>query len=184
MAITRPDDLATGSPEIDRQERRMSMAKDLQLVVFSAGMELYGVGISAVHEIVKVPEITRLPDAALFLEGVINLRGKIVPVMDLRKRLGLPAGEPTKNTRILIIENGGRTVGLLVDSVSEVIKVSPVAVEAPPEMISSIGIEYITGVVKAGERLIILIDLGRVLSVEDMKKVANAAGGEAEHRAA
>lgn len=151
------------------------MAKDLQLVVFTAGKELYGVGIQSVHEIVKVPEVTAVPDAPASLEGVINLRGKIVPVIDLRKRLRVAGIERTKSTRILIIENAGRMVGLLVDSVSEVLKVQPDAVEAPPEIISSIGIEYITGVVKSGSRLIILIDLNKVLSVEDMKKIGNVA---------
>ncbi|MDH4161458.1 MAG: chemotaxis protein CheW [Nitrospirota bacterium] len=160
------------------------MAKDLQLVVFSTGKELYGVAIQAVHEIVKVPEITEVPDAPVFLEGVINLRGKIVPVIDLRKRLRLGTGERSKSTRILIIENSGKRIGLLVDAVSEVIKVPPEAVEAPPEMIASVGVEYITGVVKSGSRLIVLIDLGRVLNVEDMKRVGTTAERIAEASAA
>jgi purine-binding chemotaxis protein CheW len=147
------------------------MAKNMQLVVFHIGKELYAVGIEAVHEIVKVPDITEVPDAPAFLEGVINLRGKIVPVIDLRKRMRLPAGERTKTSRVLITENEGRLVGLLVDAVSEVLKMSPDAVEAPPEMISSIGVEYITGVAKVEARLIILLDLKRVLSVEDMRKL-------------
>ena len=147
------------------------MAKNMQLVVFHIGKELYGVGIEAVHEIVKVPDITEVPDAPGFLEGVINLRGKIVPVVDLRKRMRLPAGERTKTSRVLITEDEGRLVGLLVDAVSEVLKMSPDAVEAPPEMISAIGVEYITGVAKVEARLIILLDLKRVLSVEDMKKL-------------
>ena len=147
------------------------MAKNIQLVVFHIGKELYAVGIEAVHEIVKVPDITEVPDAPAFLEGVINLRGKIVPVIDLRKRMRLPAGERTKTSRVLITENEGRLVGLLVDAVSEVLKMSPDAVEAPPEMISSIGVEYITGVAKVEARLIILLDLKRVLSVEDMRKL-------------
>lgn len=151
------------------------MAKNLQLVVFGIGKELYGVGIAAVHEIVKVPDITEVPDAPAFLEGVINLRGKIVPVVDLRKRMRLSAGERTKTSRVLITENEGRLVGLLVDAVSEVLKILPDAVEAPPEMISSIGVEYITGVAKVEARLIILLDLKRVLSVEDMKKIGATA---------
>lgn len=147
------------------------MAKNLQLVVFNIGKELYGVGIESVHEIVKVPDITEVPDAPAFLQGVINLRGKIVPVVDLRKRLRLVGKEKTKSSRVLITENDGRLVGLLVDAVSEVLKIQPDAVEAPPEMISSIGVEYITGVAKVGEQLIILLELTKVLSVEDMKKV-------------
>jgi len=151
------------------------MAKDMQLVVFNAGKELYGVGIHAVHEIVKVPDVTAVPDAPAFLEGVINLRGRIVPVVDLRKRMRLPEGERTKSTRILIVENVGKMVGLLVDAVSEVVKVAPDAIEPPPDMISSIGVEYVTGVVKAGARLIVMLDLDKVLSIEDMKKIGSAA---------
>lgn len=159
------------------------MAKNLQLVVFSIGKELYGVGIGSVHEIVKVPDITEVPDAPRFLVGVINLRGKIVPVVDLRKRLNLRDADLTKSSRVLITENDGRLVGLLVDAVSEVLKLPPDAVEAPPEMIASIGVEYITGVAKIETRLIILIELARVLSVEDMKRVG-ASVEQAEPQAA
>lgn len=147
------------------------MAKNLQLVVFSIGKELYGVGIDAVHEIVKVPEVTEVPDAPAILLGVINLRGKIIPVVDLRRRLRLASAERTKSSRVLITENEGRLVGLLVDAVSEVLKLPPETVEAPPEMISSIGVEYITGVAKIEARLIILLDLKRILNIEDMKRV-------------
>ncbi len=151
------------------------MAKYLQLVVFRMGKELYGVGIDSVHEIVKVPDITEVPDAPAYLVGVINLRGKIIPVVDLRKRLNLDGRERTKASRVLITENEGRLIGLLVDAVSEVLKVAPEAVEAPPDMISSIGIEYITAVAKVAPGLIILLDLKKVLSVEDMKKLRTAA---------
>ena len=142
------------------------MAKNLQLVVFNIGKELYGVKIAAVHEIVKVPDITEVPDAPSFLEGVINLRGKIIPVVDLRKRMKLTGKEKTKSSRVLITENEDRLVGLLVDAVSEVLKLAPDSVDAPPEMISSIGIEYITGVAKVNGRLIILLNLDKVLRTE------------------
>lgn len=160
------------------------MAKNLQLVVFSIGKEQYGVGINAVHEIVKVPDITEVPDAPAFLKGVINLRGKIVPVVDLRKRMNLDGKEKTKSTRVLITENDGRLVGLLVDAVSEVLKVNPDAVEAPPEMISAIGIEYITGVAKVEDRLIILLELKKVLSVEYVKAVGSSIEKVTEEQAA
>ena len=153
------------------------MAKNLQLVVFNVGKELYGMGIESVHEIVKVPDITEVPDTPAFLEGVINLRGKIVPVVDLRKRLRLIGKERTKSSRVLITENDGRLVGLLVDAVSEVLKIPPDTVEAPPEMISSIGVEYITGVAKLDKRLIILLALGKVLSIEDMRKLGTVEQG-------
>lgn len=143
------------------------MAKLVQIVVFGIGKELYGVGIDAVHEIIKVPEITAVPDAPVFLEGMINLRGRILPVIDLRKRLRLPESARSKHTRVLITESEGRSVGLLVDSVSEVLKVQQEALESPPEMITSVGVEYITKVAKVDDRLIILLDLPRVLRVEE-----------------
>jgi purine-binding chemotaxis protein CheW len=160
------------------------MAKNIQMVVFNIGKELYGVGIDAVHEIVKVPDITEVPDAPAFLEGVINLRGKIVPVVDLRKRMRLDGRERTKSSRVLITENDKRLVGLLVDAVSEVLKLAPESVEAPPEMITSIGVEYITGVAKVEGRLIILLNLKKVMSVEDMKSIGRAAGQPAAEQPA
>lgn len=152
------------------------MAKYLQLVVFGVGKEFYGVGIDTVHEIVRVPDVTQVPDAPDFFEGVINLRGRIIPVIDLGKRLRLAPLERTKAARVLISESNGRIVGLVVDSVAEVIKLTPDAVVEPPQMISSIGVEYITGVAKVKDRLIILLKLDKVLSVEDMNHPRKAAG--------
>ncbi len=148
------------------------MAKNIQIVVFNIGKEHYAVNIESVSEIVRVPEVTAVPDAPEFFEGVINLRGKIVPVVDLRARLRLPRIERTKSSRVLVTETGGRVIGLMVDAVSEVRKLSSEAVEQPPEMISAVGIEYITGVAKLGDRLIIFLDINKILSVEEMKKVS------------
>lgn len=160
------------------------MAKGNQFVVFGVGKELYGVSIESVYEIVRVPEVTEIPDAPEFLEGVINLRGKIVPVIDLRKRLRLEGIGKTKATRVLIAEHGNNIAGLLVDSVSEVLKIQPDAVEQPPEMISAIGVEYITGVAKVDERLIILLDTKKILSVEDMKRISDTVEKTMEPQAA
>lgn len=149
------------------------MVKNIQIIVFRIGKEWYGVPIAAVQEIVRVPEVTSVPDAPYFFEGVINLRGKILPVVDLRKRLQLQSAERTKSSRVLVAENGGRVIGLLVDAVSEVRKLPAEAVEPPPEMIAAVGIEYITGVAKAGERLTIFLDMKKILNVEDMKKIVS-----------
>lgn len=148
------------------------MVNTMQCVVFNIGRELYGIGIDAVREIVRVPDITEVPDAPGFLQGVINLRGRIVPVIDLRKRLRLKGSEISKSSRVLVTDNSGSLLGLLVDSVAEVLKIQPDAVEEPPEMVSAVGVEYIAGVAKLDGRLIILLDLNRILSLEDMKKVA------------
>jgi purine-binding chemotaxis protein CheW len=156
------------------------MAKNFQFVVFSVGKEHYGVGIDSVQEILRVPDITDVPDAPDFLEGVINLRGKVVPVIDLRKRLNLNGAEKTKLTRVLVAEKGESLVGILVDSVSEVIKIQPDAIEEPPEIISAIGIEHVTGMAKVDNKLIILLDLTKILSFVDMKKIAKTVEGATE----
>ncbi|MBI4688649.1 MAG: purine-binding chemotaxis protein CheW [Nitrospirae bacterium] len=160
------------------------MIKGLQLVAFKIGKELFGVGIESIREIVRFPDITEVPDAPAFLEGVINLRGKIVPVIDLRKRLRLGGEENTRSTRVLITENGRNMIGLHVDSVSEVLKIQPDDIEEPPEMVSAIGVEYITGVAKVAERLVILLDLKKILSVEDLKKLVTGVERVAEPQAA
>jgi purine-binding chemotaxis protein CheW len=151
------------------------MAKGLQIVVFSMGRELFGVSIEEVHEIVRVPEITAVPDAPPFLEGMINLRGKILPVIDLRRRLRLAEAQRDKHTRVLIAEEGGRLVGLLVDAVAEVLRVPEGALEPPPEMISSIGVDYLSAVAKADGRLISLLDFRKVLGRDDLRRATAAA---------
>lgn len=160
------------------------MIKGLQLVAFRIGKELFGVGIESIREIVRFPEVTEVPDAPAFLEGVINLRGKIVPVVDLRKRLRLSGEGNTKSTRVLITEDGRNMIGLHVDEVSEVLRIQPDSIEEPPEMVSAIGVEYITGVAKVAERLIILLDLKKILSLEETKKIISGSLGEPISQAA
>jgi purine-binding chemotaxis protein CheW len=160
------------------------MGKGAQIVVFGMGRELFGVSIEDVHEIVRVPEITAVPDAPPFLEGMINLRGKILPVIDLRRRLRLAGAARDKHTRVLVAEDAGRLVGLLVDAVSEVLRVPEGSLEPPPEMISSIGVEYVSAVAKADGRLISLLDFHKVLGLEDLKRATAAARASSDGRAA
>ncbi len=150
-------------------------AKGIQLVVFRIAKEYFGVSIGSIREIVRLPEITEVPDAPEFLEGMINLRGRIVPVIDLKKRLRLRGDERTKATRVLITDGAESMSGLIVDSVDEVIRVDEDEIEEPPEIMTAIGIEFITGVAKVEDRLIILLDLKRVMSPEDMKNMSDAA---------
>jgi purine-binding chemotaxis protein CheW len=135
-----------------------------QLVVFDLANEHYGVNISAVESIIKMQAITAVPRAPSFVEGVTNLRGSVVPVIDLRQRFGLPAGEETKETRIVVVEMGGTTVGMVVDGVSEVLSVTEEDIEPPSPIVMTIDSAFITGIAKVDDRLIILLDLGRVLS--------------------
>ena len=140
------------------------MSRELHIVGFQVGRETYGVPITSLHEIVRVPEITAVPDAPDYLEGVINLRGKIVSVMDLRKRFGEKHADLTKQNRILVVEHSGRLAGLIVDSASEVLKIPSDAVEAPPAVFQDGGLNCVTGLGKVRGRLIVLLDMSKLLA--------------------
>lgn len=150
------------------------MARVLQLVGFRNGDEFFGVPISKVREIVRVPEITPVPDMPEFLRGVINLRGRIIAVVDMSKRLGTASSGVKKTNRVLILEIGGCLTGLIVDSVSEIVKLDEGAIEPPPEMISSIGAEYVTGLGRLRDRLFVLLEIEKLLKPEEMRKVRAA----------
>jgi purine-binding chemotaxis protein CheW len=154
------------------------MAKDLQIVGFRVGRESFGVPIALIHEIVRVPEITAVPDAPGCVEGIINLRGKIVSIVDLRKRFGARQAEPNKKNRILVAEVEGRLVGLIVDAASEVLKVPPSDVGPPPTVFDT-ELNYVTGVAKHKGRLIILVDLVRLLHTRELSAPAEAAAAAA-----
>lgn len=136
----------------------------LQLVTFHVAREEFAVDILDVREINRMMDITRVPHAPDFVEGVINLRGQVIPVVDLRKRFGLEPGERDKNTRIVVVELGSKVVGFLVDSVSEVLRVPKSLVEPPPALASGVEADYIRGVVKLEDRLLVLLDLHRLLN--------------------
>jgi purine-binding chemotaxis protein CheW len=140
------------------------MNRELHIVGFQVGRETYGVPITSLHEIVRVPEITAVPDAPDYLEGVINLRGKIVSVMDLRKRFGEKHATLTKRNRILVVEHSGRLAGLIVDSASEVLKIPADDVEAPPAVFQDGGLNCVTGLAKVQGRLVVLLDMSKLLA--------------------
>jgi purine-binding chemotaxis protein CheW len=140
------------------------MSRELHIVGFQVGRETYGVPITSLHEIVRVPEITAVPDAPDYLEGVINLRGKIVSVMDLRKRFGDKQATISKSNRILVVEHSGRLAGLIVDSASEVLKIPADAVETPPAVFQEGGLNCVTGLGKVAGRLIVLLDMNKLLA--------------------
>jgi purine-binding chemotaxis protein CheW len=135
-----------------------------QIVVFGLANENYGVDIDSVESIVNLLPITAVPDAPDFVEGVANLRGEVLPVIDLRKRLGLPLMEQTRDTRIVVAEVEGSKVGMKVDQVSEVLRVAEDAVEPPSPMVASVDSDSIVGIAKAEERLIVLLNLAELLS--------------------
>ena len=145
---------------------------ELQLVTFKIGKEEFSVDILKVQEIIRTMEITRVPRSPEFVEGVINLRGKVIPVLDLRKRFGLSKTEHSKDTRIIVVETNGKTVWLVVDSVSEVLRLDASTVEPPPEIVGGIDSEYIDGVGKLEDRLIILLNLDKVLSPKEKQALS------------
>jgi purine-binding chemotaxis protein CheW len=147
------------------------MARELHLVGFRIGRETFGVPIGLIHEIVRVPDITAVPDSPSYVEGVINLRGKIVSVIDLRKRFGEKEIVPNKKNRILVTESDGKMVGLIVDAASEVLKVPESDVEPPPPAFDEGDVNYVTGMGKLQGRLIILIDLSKVLQKGDLRRL-------------
>jgi purine-binding chemotaxis protein CheW len=150
------------------------MSRELHIVGFQVGRETYGVPITSLHEIVRVPDITAVPDAPDYLEGVINLRGKIVSVMDLRKRFGEKQASLKKQNRILVVEHGGRLAGLIVDSASEVLKIPADAVEPPPAAFQDGGLNCVTGLGKVGGRLVVLLDMSKLLAPASLQNNSEA----------
>jgi purine-binding chemotaxis protein CheW len=148
------------------------MNQETHIVGFRVGRETYGVPITSLHEIVRVPEITAVPDAPDYLEGVINLRGKIVSVVDLRKRFGQPSTGLDRRSRILVVEHRGRLAGMIVDSASEVLKIPESDIEAAPAMMQEGGLDCVTGLGKYHGRLIILLDINKVLAAREFGKDA------------
>jgi purine-binding chemotaxis protein CheW len=150
-----------------------SAGRELHLVGFQVGRETYAAPITSLHEIVRVPEITSVPDAPDFMEGVMNLRGKIVSVIDLRKRLGASKSTPSKRNRILVVEHRGRLSGLIVDSASEVLKIPAHDVDPSPASDEG-GFSCVTGLAKYKGRLIVLLDMTRLLDLGALRR--NGAG--------
>ena len=154
------------------------MSETIQVVSFKLGSEEYGVDIAQVQEINRMVAVTHVPRAPHFMEGVINLRGQLIPIIDLRTRFGMPRVEHTKNTRIVVTEIGTKRIGMVVDSVSEVLRLPVDQIEPAPEMLTGIDTEYIRGVGKIEDRLIILLDLGRIISGAEKRQLEGSSEAE------
>ncbi len=146
----------------------------IQLVTFKLGEEEFGVDILKVQEIIRMLPITKVPNVPDFVEGVINLRGKVIPVIDMRRRFGMAASTHDSETRIKVVSVQGQVVGFVVDAVSEVLRISEATVEDPPAVVAGIGSEYMSGVGKLQDRLLILLDLDKLLSESEVGSLANA----------
>jgi purine-binding chemotaxis protein CheW len=163
---------ASGTADIAKSSRGDVI---LQLVTFTLGSEEYAVDILKVQEINRMREITRVPNSPSYVEGVINLRGKVIPVVNLREKFGLQGKENDEQSRIMIMDIQGITMGLVVDAVSEVLRVPSSIVEPTPPMASNISTEFIKGIAKLEDRLIILLDMDRLLGKSEETLMIEAA---------
>jgi purine-binding chemotaxis protein CheW len=146
-----------------------------QLVVFNLAEEAFGVDIAGVREIIVMQKITRVPRAPSFVEGIINLRGKVIPVIDLGRRFGLRSRDGGgTNQRIMVVELDGVSIGLVVDAVSEVLRIPADVVETPSSVITGPGVEYLEGIAKLQDRLVILLNLNRILSRQESSELVAA----------
>jgi len=153
-------------------EKSTPISEEIQLVIFKIGDEEFGVNIHQVKEIVRLVPITPIPRAPEFIEGVVNLRGQILAVMDLAKRLELPSRPRSEKTRIIVVEVEDNIVGMIVDEVTEVLRLPLEKIEKTPQIVESeIEQKYIKGVGKLDDRLLILIDLANVLSLEEKEEI-------------
>lgn len=154
-----------------KTEKELDSNEILQLVTFRLGNEEYSLDILSVQEIIRHMELTRVPKAPEFVDGVINLRGRVIPVLDLRKRFGLNADENTEDTRIIVVDINDKTVGFKVDAVSEVLRLPADTVEPPPSIVTDVDSEYIKGVGKIDGRLIILLDVTKILNRTELSDI-------------
>jgi purine-binding chemotaxis protein CheW len=145
-----------------------------QLVSFTLANEEFGVDIIKVQEIMRVQEITKVPQMPDYVEGVINLRGNVIPIIDLRKKFGLEVKERDNQTRIIVVNVQDRIVGFIVDAVQQVLRLSEDQIEPPPEVGTSINREYLNGVGKLDDRLLILLSLDTLLTMDDHNELEKA----------
>ncbi|MHB9036711.1 MAG: chemotaxis protein CheW [Armatimonadota bacterium] len=159
---------------ITNELRDISTDQWEQLVVFDLAHEYYGADIGAVNTIIRMQDITKIPRSPEFVEGVINLRGTIIPVIDLRKRFGLPVSEATKSSRIVVVEAAGQMIGMVVDAVAETLRLPSDAIEPPSPIVATVDSAYVRGVGKQDSRLVILLDLEKVLTMKEIETMSKA----------
>ena len=143
------------------------VAGTIQLVSFHLADETFGVAITKVREIILMCDITRVPQTPHYVEGLINLRSNVLPVIDLRGLFGLPESEQTHDKRIMVMQVGNQTVGIIVDGVDEVLRISQDQIAPPPPTVAGLGNEYLNGLVKLDKQLLILLDIDKILGQEE-----------------
>ena len=147
----------------------------MQLVSFKLADETYGIEITKIREIILVGEITQVPETPPYVKGLINLRSTVIPVIDLRARFLLAESELTPESRIMVLNVGSRTIGIVVDSVNEVLRVTQQQISPAPPTVTSSGNEYMTGLVRLKEDLLILLDVDRLFGEDESESLAEMA---------
>lgn len=152
-----------------------SSSELIQLVSFNLDQEEYGVDVLKVREIIRMPNVTRVPNTPLYVEGVINLRGKVIPIISMRKKFSLCDKESDKQTRIMVMDMDGELMGFIVDSVSEVIRISETEIQPPPPVVNG-GVDQIclSGVINRDDRLLVLLELEKAFSLEERSSLTGA----------
>ena len=148
----------------------------MQLVSFHLAEEIFGVTITKVREIILMCDITQVPQTPHYVKGLINLRSNVIPVIDLRTLFGFPESDQTGESRIMVLQVGCRTVGIIVDGVDEVLRISQEQIAPPPATVASLGNEYLNGLVKLEKQLLILLDIDKILGQEEETLATTVAG--------
>lgn len=170
------------TPAADQSAVTAGLTEQQQFLTFSLGEEMFAIGILAIREIIEYGNLTEVPMVPPFIRGVINLRGAVVPVVDMAVRFGRPAGEITKRTCIVIIETSdldpsvagshGQQMGIVVDAVSEVLEIPPADIEPPPEFGARIRIDFISGMGKVNGKFVVMLDVNRILALDEVAVLA------------
>ncbi len=168
--------MSTAIQESPQETTTSEATGTIQIVSFRLAEETFGVQITKVREIILMCDITRVPQTPHYVKGLINLRSTVIPVIDLRALFGLPEGEQTADSRIMVLQVGTKTVGIVVDGVDEVLRIAQDQIAPPPPTVASLGNEYLNGLVKLEEQLLILLDIDKILGQEEAA-LSNAMAG-------
>jgi purine-binding chemotaxis protein CheW len=175
---TAPLEQSLSEVSVNEQTGIAASTDSMQLVSFKLDAETYGIEITKIREIILVSEITAVPQSAHYIRGLINLRGTVIPVMDLRARFGLASAELTDESRIIVINVGKRVIGITVDEVSEVLRVSGQQISAAPPTVASLGNEYLAGLIQLEDQILMLLDVEHIFDTADEAAIEAATSGD------